>query len=250
MSDLLTVGPKFTRLATRMLRDSYRSIPAARTQPLQHPITQWVVLWCCVYSFRNCCSSLLLNIAGLHQSPGKWFSGSWKVLEFVREGNPRFPLCMYVMHAKRPKRCNKRLGGHMLGFAMHFIAQIYFILLIPSVLWRCWLGGRKGIRPVKTEWWCTGVVICLERDADWHMAQLMPLPLTVSCFCKIQIGFTFLVSAHPGSPGKRAVKRLCVYSSNLLHSLVMKDVSKLVSIYHCCGQDCSWHLFNCKLYIT
>jgi len=43
-----------------------------------------------------------------------------------------------------------------------------------------------------------------------HMAQLMPLPLTVSCFSKIQIGFTFLVPAHPGSPGKRAVKRVCV----------------------------------------
>ena len=43
-----------------------------------------------------------------------------------------------------------------------------------------------------------------------HMAQLMPLPLTVSCFSKIQIGFPFLVSAHPGSPGKRAVKCVCV----------------------------------------
>jgi len=36
------------------------------------------------------------------------------------------------------------------------------------------------------------VVICLERGADLHMAQLLPLPLTVSCFSKIQIGFTFL----------------------------------------------------------
>ena len=43
-------------------------------------------------------------------------------------------------------------------------------------------------------------VICLERGADLHMAQLMPLPLTVSCFSKIQIGFTFLVPAHLGSP--------------------------------------------------
>ena len=42
------------------------------------------------------------------------------------------------------------------------------------------------------------------------MAQLMPLPLAVSCFCKIQIGFTFLVPAHPGSPRQRAVKRACV----------------------------------------
>jgi len=52
------------------------------------------------------------------------------------------------------------------------------------------------------------MVICLERGADLHMAQLMSLPLTVSCFSKIQIGFTFLVPAHLGIPGKRAVKRL------------------------------------------
>jgi len=74
----------------------------------------------------------------------------------------------------------------------------------------CWLGGRKGIRPVKTEQWGAGMVICQERGADLHMAQPMPLPLTVSCFSKIQIGFTFLVPAYPGSPGKRAVKRVCV----------------------------------------
>jgi len=42
------------------------------------------------------------------------------------------------------------------------------------------------------------------------MAQRMPLPLTVSCFTKIQIGVTFLVPARPGSPGKRVVKRVCV----------------------------------------
>jgi len=54
------------------------------------------------------------------------------------------------------------------------------------------------------------MVICLERGADLHMAQLMPLPLTVSCLSKIQVGFTFLVPAHPGSHGQRAVKRVCV----------------------------------------
>ena len=54
------------------------------------------------------------------------------------------------------------------------------------------------------------MVICLEQGADLHMAQLMPLPLTVSCSSKIQIGFTFLVLSHPGSPGQRAVKRVCV----------------------------------------
>ena len=54
------------------------------------------------------------------------------------------------------------------------------------------------------------MVICLERGADLYVAKLMPLPLTVSCFSKIQIGFTFLVPAHLGSPGQTAVKRVCV----------------------------------------
>jgi len=53
------------------------------------------------------------------------------------------------------------------------------------------------------------MVICLERGAVLHMAQVMPLPLTVSCFSKIQIGFTLLVPAHPVSRGQRAVKRVC-----------------------------------------
>ena len=83
-------------------------------------------------------------------------------------------------------------------------------MTLPSVLWRCWLAVRKGIQPEKTERWSAGVAICLERGADLHMAQLMPLPLTVSCFSRIQTGFTFLVPAHPRSPGQRAVKRVCV----------------------------------------
>ena len=62
------------------------------------------------------------------------------------------------------------------------------------------------------------MVICLEQGAaDLHMAQLMPLPLTVSCFSKIQIGFTFLVLAHPGSPGKGPLNGcvcVCVCVSN------------------------------------
>ena len=57
------------------------------------------------------------------------------------------------------------------------------------------------------------MVICLERGADLHIVQLIPLPLTVSCFSKIQIGFTFLVSAYPDSPRQRAIKRVCVYRS-------------------------------------
>jgi len=65
------------------------------------------------------------------------------------------------------------------------------------------LGERKGNRPVKNERWGAGLVICMEQGADLLKAQLMPLPLTVSCFSKIQIGYTFLVPAHPGSPGQK-----------------------------------------------
>jgi len=72
------------------------------------------------------------------------------------------------------------------------------------------LVGRQEGHPAckTTEWWGAGVVICLERGADLHMAQLMPLQPTVSCTSKIQIGFTFLVPAYPGCPGKEAVKWL------------------------------------------
>jgi len=81
------------------------------------------------------------------------------------------------------------------------------------------------------------VVICLERGADLHTAQLMPLPLTVSCFSKIQIGFTFLVPVYPGSPGKgplnvrvcvRACVRACVC---VCHSLASSIVPCLCVTY-------------------
>jgi len=59
-------------------------------------------------------------------------------------------------------------------------------------------------RPIITEWWGADMVICLQQGADLHMAQLMPLPLTVSCFRKIQTGYIFPVPADLGNPGKRA----------------------------------------------
>jgi len=63
------------------------------------------------------------------------------------------------------------------------------------------IGRQEGHPACKNiEWWGAGVVVCLEQGADLHMAQLMPLPPTVSCFSKIQIGFTFLLPAHLVSP--------------------------------------------------
>ena len=57
-----------------------------------------------------------------------------------------------------------------------------------------------------------------------HMAQLMPLTFTVSCFSKIQIDFTFLVLAHSGSPAQRAVKHVCVCACE-----------------HACEHACIWY---------
>ena len=72
------------------------------------------------------------------------------------------------------------------------------------------------------------MVICLEQGADVHMAQLMLLSLTVSCFSKIQIGFTFLVPADLGSPGKRAIKRVCVCVCLLTYITITAKVLPLL----------------------
>jgi len=85
------------------------------------------------------------------------------------------------------------------------LQQVLMRCVIPAFSALTLLVGRQEGHPAckKAEWWGAGVVICLEQGADLHMAQLMPLPLSVSCFSKIQIGLTFLVPAHLGSPGKK-----------------------------------------------
>ena len=80
------------------------------------------------------------------------------------------------------------------------------------------------------------MVICMERGADLHTAQVMPLPLTVSCFSKIQIGFTFLVLVHPGSPGQKAVKWVCVCIRSGRHN---------VSVWCLSLNGCVWCLSVC-----
>ena len=90
------------------------------------------------------------------------------------------------------------------------------------MLWRCWLGRRKG-------------------------SQLMPLPLTVSCFSKIQvdfqIDFTFLVLAHLGSPGQRAVKRVFVCEVNAITNSkwLRKNTSNQTESDERWCLDCSLH---------
>jgi len=95
-------------------------------------------------------------------------------------------------------------------FKLLFFLMFYICLQCYAFSALTLLVGRQEGHPAckKTEWLGAGVVICLERGADLHMAQLMPLPLTVCCFSKIQIGFTFLVLAHLGSPRKRVDERV------------------------------------------
>ena len=81
------------------------------------------------------------------------------------------------------------------------------------------------------------MVICLERGADLHTTQLMPLPLTVSCFSKIQIGLTFLVSAHLGSSGNGSfngclllvvmIQDFCVSRTSSMPQKLHKNVQHL-----------------------
>jgi len=69
-----------------------------------------------------------------------------------------------------------------------------------------WQGGHLACK--KIERWGAGTGICPGRGADLHMAQLMPLPSTVSCFSKTQIRFIILVPAQLGRPAQRAVKQV------------------------------------------
>jgi len=94
------------------------------------------------------------------------------------------------------------------------------------------------------------VVVCLEQGAGLHIAQLMPLPLTVSCSSEIQIGFTFLVPAHLGSPGKRAVKWVCVWcvsNTNCIEDLCKLSKEYLISLtskFFLLFLDKIWKLFD------
>jgi len=89
----------------------------------------------------------------------------------------------------------------------------------------CLQAGRQEGHPAckKLSGGGAGMVICLERGADLHMTQLMPQPHTVSCFSKIQTGFTFLVLAHPASPGKGAAKQVFVCGRTQIIKKITKE---------------------------
>jgi len=92
-----------------------------------------------------------------------------------------------------------------------------YLLTVP---WHCWLGGRKGIWLLKN--WVMGCWRGYPSGARCRLAYgPADATATVSCFGKIQIGFTFLVPAHLGSPGQRAVKQVCVCVTNMGQPMFM-----------------------------
>jgi len=112
-------------------------------------------------------------------------------------------------------------------FTTCVIIYYYFAAFSALTLLVGWQEGHLACK--KQEWWGAGMDVCLEQGVNLHMAQLMPLPLTVSCFSKIQIGFTFLVPAHPGSPGKGLLNG-CVYFAGTV-------VNRQCFYACCCQQD-------------
>jgi len=128
-------------------------------------------------------------------------------------------------------------------------------VLFPSVPWLCWLGGRKGIQPIKTEWWDVGVVICLGWGAYLHMDQQMPVLLIISCSSKPRLVLPFCCRLTRVVPDKmqKSSKNdcMCVWSpvdycvvcvmaieydehnSQDLHQMLFSDKDQQVLIMSC-----------------
>ena len=152
------------------------------------------------------------------------------------------------------RQCTCHLEPHMSTTSMAFIlastfpAEVCCIHKSSLLSYMCtsglqcfdtigWAAGRASAYGGVLAW------LCLERGAELRKAQLMPLPLTVSCFSKIQIGFTFLVLADPGSPGWRAIKGVCVCVLDQSQSKVFQNMES-------CHFIIEWHPVSstCDLY--
>jgi len=112
----------------------------------------------------------------------------------------------------------------MFSYSMHFLLVnqlywwwacldffCYYTSTNRSVPWHC-LAVRKYIWLTTLLDWCNvGMVICLRRDADLHMDQLMPLPLTISCSSISRLVLPFWDRLTWVVPDKRQLNRCCCY---------------------------------------
>ena len=123
----------------------------------------WLVFTCCVYLAGN--------------SYGQTGTGKTFTMEGERSEDPSIsweddPLTGIIPRAMSQlfSRLRVQVNFHQCEGMRLCCSCLMFN--VPSVLWRCWLGGRKGIRPVKNEWWGAGVVICLEWGAVYGPADV------------------------------------------------------------------------------
>ena len=122
--------------------------------------------------------------------------------------------------------------------ALLSICRSVCIHCMPWMLWHCWLGGMKGIRSVKNL--SSGVLAWL---SAWSEVQTCVWPSGFHCHSlslasvKSRFGFTIMVLADPGSPGRRAVKRVCVCVCVCVRACVHCPAQEFVCIFHCCSTD-------------
>jgi len=126
---------------------------------------------------------------------------------------------------------------------------------MSTLLWHCWLGSRKGIRPVKN--WVVGCWRgCLGWGAGLHMAQQMPLPLTISCASKSRLVLPFMVlpfwylltRAVPDKFQKSSKTIVCVndmlYRKMLQLCQSVRSYSLPFPFYYSCLYSDSWNILG------
>ena len=198
----------------------------------------WQQCLCTVYVlvstnwFRSCSSVPLLPakswifcIFKHPESPGKWVWSLWvlEIKAWCLENSRNLLAVRIKDHAVMHVRMRAHWNNDSEYRNTRQTVSFQPVMAIPQwvVLWDCiysvsncclslYLNSYFIFKHCLVEWWGAGMVIYLQRCADVHISQSLPLPLTVSCISKILTGFTFLVLAYPGSPGQRAVKRVCV----------------------------------------
>jgi len=110
----------------------------------------------------------------------------------------QWELCGIVILCREGWRCG--CSQITLGFLIIIIKEFCYSAFSAPMLLVGWHTGHPACK--KSEWWDAGVVMCLGQGAGLHMAQLMPLPLTISCFSKsrLVLPFSFYLCGA-GSPG-------------------------------------------------
>jgi len=176
-----------------------------------------------------------------------------RVYETVERLSVRPSVHLSVCPIDRPQQrhvagllLSARRPGYIIGFCAkiirirhaYVISETYSVfvfafsaLILPSVLWRCWLGGRRGIRPVKN--WVVG---CWRGYLSGARCRLAcgPADATASHCLLLHLNpdwFCLLASAHLSSPGKRAVKRVCACVYNVFVYLV-RNVSSYAACHY------------------